>query len=191
MSRRRAPRGRTLGLGPPAGEPWVWLTTTMFGSITYRALGIHARRILDFLLYEHATHRGYENGRLAAPYRQLEKWGVTAADVRKGLEELYATGFVRLTHQGLRQDGGGEPSRYALTWLPTLVGSPNEGPATHDWLAVISRLGPKGVGTVSAARQWLKAETAAARRGTVAKARRRSTPHLALVSPLSRKAAQP
>ena len=184
MSGGRARPGRTNSLRPPEGEAWVWVTATMFGSITFRALGIHARRILDFLLYEHAMHAGRENGNLVAPYKQLEAWGVTAADVRKGLEELYATGFVRLVRQGLRQAGGGEASRYALTWLPTHAGSPQEGRPTHDWVAVIQWLGGKGVGDVSAARRWLKGQTADAKRGKFAERNRRPTPHLKVVSPI-------
>jgi hypothetical protein len=178
MSNKRPRPGRTLSLGPPANQPWVWMTTTMLGSITLHALGIHARRILDFLLYEHAMHRGQENGNLAAPYKQLEKWGLTAADVRKGLQELYATGFVRLTRQGLRQAGGGEPSRYALTWLPTFALGPSECAPTHDWEKVIDQLLARKIGTVRAVRIWLKEETAQARRGAAKRAKLVSTPQL-------------
>ena len=157
----------------------------MLCTITYRSLGIHAVRILDFLMAEHAGNAGRENGNLAAPYLQLEAWGVTAADVRKGFEELFATGFVRLTRRGLRQNGGGEPSRYALTWLPAHAGSAREEVPTHDWQAVIKRLGTKGIGNVAAARQWLRDETRANQR-TAKRAlpKQKPTPHLQVVSPL-------
>ncbi|WP_372783483.1 hypothetical protein [Phenylobacterium sp.] len=137
------------------------MTRTHLGAITFKALGINARRILDFLMYEHLQHAGRENGNLAASYRQLEAWGVTAADVRKGLAELTATGFVRVTSRGMRQAGGGEPSRYALTWLPTRSGSSDEAPPTQDWDDIIKGLEKLGVGNVIAARKWLKAEVAA------------------------------
>jgi hypothetical protein len=185
MSSKRAKPGRTLSLAPPEGQAWVWVTRTMLASITYRALGIHALRILDFLMAEHAGHGGRENGNLAAPYRQLEAWGVTSSDVRKGFEELFATGFVRVTRQGLRQAGGGEPSRYALTWLPTLAAGPNEGAPTHDWQAVIRRLQTKGIGSVAAARRWLRDEVRPKQRA-VRRVRplQKATPHLQVVSPL-------
>ena len=185
MSGGRARRGKTISLRPPEGEPWVWMTSTMFGSITFRALGIHARRILDFLLAEHASHGGKENGNLAATYRQLEAWGVTAADVRKGLAELYATGFVQLTHQGPRQASGGDPSRYALTWLPTFAGSSQEAKPSHDWAVVIRAIGKDRVGSVAAARRWLKAEVEGVGRGSDARRKRVATPHLQVVQPLN------
>lgn len=165
MSVQRARPGRTLSLRPPEGEAWSWMTNTMYGSITFRALGIHARRILDFLLHEHASHAGRENGNLAATYEQLEQWGVTAADVRKGLAELYATGFVQLTKQGLRQAGGGEPSRYALTWLPMFAATTAEMPPSHYWQEVLGRLHRQKIGSVREARRWLKSETAGEARG--------------------------
>lgn len=133
----------------------------MFGSITFRALGIHARRILDFLLYEHAQHGGRENGNLAAPYRQLEAWGVTAADVSKGMAELMLTGFVERTKEGRRLDGVGVPARYALTWLPTHANSSGEEKPTHEWSRVIDRLGKLQVGNVGAARAWLRSQIGA------------------------------
>jgi hypothetical protein len=124
-----------------------------------------------------------ENGNLAAPYLQLEAWGVTTADIPKALAELYATGFVELTKHGMRQAGGGEPSRYALTWLPTFAGKADGRPPTNAWEKVIKRLGAEGVGTVAQARAWLKAEVAGARRGQSRK--RPSTPQLQVASPLS------
>jgi hypothetical protein len=162
------------------------MTNTMLGTITFRALGIHARRILDFLLYEHASHAARENGNLSATYEQLEAWGLTAADIRKGFEELYVTGFVVLTKQGLRQAGGGEPSRFALTWLPTQATKIAEQPPSHVWRDVIARLGRAGVGNVAEARRWLKGEVAQHARGH--RKIRRPTPHLQVVSPIIREA---
>ena len=136
----------------------------MLGTITYRALGISARRILDAALYDHMSNGGAENGNLAITYHQLDKWGVTQADIRKGLAELYATGFLRQTTQGKFTLAGKIPSRYALTWLPTGV-SPGGEPPTHDWAKVIERLSKQGVGSVAAAKLWLRGEVAEHVRG--------------------------
>jgi len=182
---KRAKASDTKSLRPPEGIPWTWQTNVMLGSITFRALGIHARRILDFLLYEHASHAGRQNGNLGATYKQLGTWGVTAADVRKGLAELYVTGFVRLTHQGVRQAGGGDQSRYALTWLPTLAGSAGAQQPTHDWVDVLKSLGGRGVGSVAAARVWLREEVAGTKRGSTARGKQKPTPHLQVVSPIT------
>jgi hypothetical protein len=184
MSGKRAKPGRTLGLGPPEGQPWTWQTNAMLGSVTYRALGISAIRVMQFLMHEHAAHGGRENGNLAAPYRQLEAWGVTAADVRKGLAELYATGFLVQTRQGQRQAGGREPSRYALTWLPTHAGSPQEKAPSHAWTDALSLAIKQGVVDVQSAKAWLRAATAHYRRKAAPK-KRKTTPHLQVVSPIN------
>lgn len=144
--------------GPPDATGWVWLTVELIGSPTFGALGVSARRILDFLLLEHAGEGGRENGRLAAPYRQLHVFGLTRADIAKGFAELIACGFVRLVTQGLRQAGGGEPSRYALTWLWTLDGSPQAEPPTDDWRRVLIDLRAHRVTTAREVRAWLKRE---------------------------------
>jgi hypothetical protein len=134
------------------------MTNVMLGSITFRALGIHARRNLDFLLYEHGSHGGRENGNLTAPYLQLETWGATPADIRKGFAELDVCGFVDVTVQGLRQSGGGAPSRYALTWLPTQFGKPFANPPTQRWQGVLEHLNSIGVGSVVDAKKWVRDE---------------------------------
>ncbi len=190
MSSRRHKPGRTQSLRPPEGEQWTWVTNTMLASTTYRALSIHARRTLDFLLYEHASHGGRENGNLAATYRQLEVWGVTANDIRKGLEELYVTGFVRLTREGKRIEGQREPARYALTWLPTRAGSADEAPPTHDWTKVRDRIARDGVGSYAQARAWLAREVKTVRRKTPVRppATAGAAPHLQVVVPLKCKA---
>lgn len=180
MSRPR--KGTSRSLQPPEGQSWVWMTTTMLGSLTFRALSVNARRILDFLLYEHASHAGKENGNLAAPYVQLAVWGVTTDDARRGLEELYVTGFVELVHQGQRVDGGGEPSRYALTWFPTHHGTPAERPPTHEWQRVIDRLLKEGIGDLPKVKRWLRERVAEHNRG--ARRKKKATPHLRVISPL-------
>lgn len=185
MSRRASKPGRTGGLGLPEGQQWAWMTTAMLGSLTYRALGISARRILDFLLFEHAAHGGKENGNLGATYRQLEAWGVTAADVRKGFAELYAAGFVELTRQGARQAGGGEPSRYALSWLPTFHGSAEAAPPTHMWSRITTRLQREGRYNLQGVRAWMREQTADHKRREVVARKSKLTPHLQVVSPIN------
>jgi len=180
--RKSAKPGRTRSLGPPLGEAWTWQTNVLLGSITYRALGIGARQTLDFLRYEHACHAGRENGNLAAPYRQLEQWGVTPSDIPRALAELSATGFALRTYRGMRQAGGGEPSRYALTWYPTMAASADEVPPTHEWIGVIEYLNKQGIGTVRQVRAWLRAEVVDAQRGHTKN--RRATPQLRATSPL-------
>jgi hypothetical protein len=150
-SRRRSP------LGPPAGKQWAWITLDVLGSITFQALSLNARRILDFLLYEHTAHAGRENGSIGATYRQLEAWGCTPDDISKGFQELELTGFVQCTHRGLRQAGGGDHSRYEITFVSTFEDG-NLGLPKHTWATVITRLNKKGIGSVRAVRAWLREE---------------------------------
>ena len=157
MKPRRNRTGPRSG-GPPEDMPWTWITRDMAVSPTLAALGISARRILDALMIEHMSHAGRENGNLAVTYLQLEAFGVTKSDIHKGLAELVTCGFIRVTHQGLRVAGGGEPSRFALTWLPTYAGGPRAELATNDWQEILIRLTRKGIVSPRGARRWLHQE---------------------------------
>ncbi|MCA6298345.1 MAG: hypothetical protein IM624_04000 [Phenylobacterium sp.] len=180
MGNKKRRLGETLSHGPPEGEPWYWQTKAMLGAITYRALGISARRILDFALYEHMSHGGKENGNLALPYEALGRWGVTGADTRKGFAEVFATGFLVRTREGFFTLGGRTPARYRLTWLPTGVW-PGGGPATHEWIEVLDRLGKAGVGSVAQAKCWLRAEVETFNRSKPTGQKQKLAPHLKVV----------
>jgi len=136
------------------------MTNTMYSAVTFRALGINARRVLDFLLIEHGSHGGQENGRLAAPSRQLVRFGVTPDDAPRAFAELIATGFVDRTFQAPRVGASGEHSRYELTWLPTKGADGRAIPPSHRWLAVTKQLAADTSlrGGVSDVRRWLKAQ---------------------------------
>jgi hypothetical protein len=155
MSRRPKP-GQGLGTGPPQ-EPWFWLTRTIVASRLYQALGVSARRILDFLMCEHASHGGKENGNLCAPYNQLETFGVTPADISKGFAELIAAGFVVRTKAGLRQAGGGDPSRYRVTFYVAKLGFETNPSCLNKWTRIQDRLVAQGL-NVRGMRIWLKVE---------------------------------
>jgi hypothetical protein len=81
-----------------------------------------ARRFLDFLELEHMHHGGAENGRLLAPYSQLEAFGISSRDISPAIEMVLAFGFVARTVHGERNGGRANASRYRLTWLPTAEG---------------------------------------------------------------------
>lgn len=132
MSRRRV---QSI-LGPPDKRPWVWLETEMLASPAWRALSINARRLIDFLLIEHRNHAGRENGKLRAPYRQLQEFGLTAELIRPAIDEAERLGFVRSTALGfevgrLRR----RPSGFRLTFIAGSTESPIS-PPTNEWRAV-------------------------------------------------------
>jgi hypothetical protein len=149
--RRKPDRPRILN-EPPEGVPWTWTTNDMYATLTFRALGISARRTLDRLLVEHGAHGGQENGNLAAPTADLVGWGVTADDIPRAFAELIATGLVDRTFEAPRLGAGGKPSRYALTWLPTRTAAGREKPPSHRWATVAAQLGSLDLAGV---RRWL------------------------------------
>lgn len=119
--------GRELKIG--LGKKWemegayVRLPLHLLQSPAYRALTIPARGCLDFLMIEHLTHGGAENGNLMAPYRQLAASGVRKDSISEALHMLEAFGVIERTQYGGRQGGRANASRYGLGWLP-LRGEP-------------------------------------------------------------------
>jgi hypothetical protein len=109
---------------PPADQPWVWQSRSLRQSDAWRSAGINARRVIDFLLLEHMRHWGQANGRLKAPHRQLEVFGIGARYVAVAIREAEELGLVDSRHRRQRV-----ASTYALTWLPLYDGTP----ATNRW----------------------------------------------------------
>ena len=126
------PKDRKL-LQLPA--PFVAVPLEVLRSDAWRGLGIHARRVLDALLVEHVAHRGLENGRLVAPYDQLEKdWGISRRKIAGAIRELEQRGLVQRVAigHGNRRTGERAPSLYRLTFLASL---PDRLPASNEWRA--------------------------------------------------------
>jgi len=120
--------GRRKGGKPPKGEPWVWLTREVLSSPSWMAMSANARRLVDFLLLEHLSHAGTENGNLAATHKQLEIYGLTRNCIAGAVEECVFLGLVRFERGG-RWGFTNKPSRFRLTFYP----DKNENPATNEW----------------------------------------------------------
>lgn len=103
-------------------EGFVGEPMSLLESPAYRALNFPALKILGFLKLEHVRHGGQENGRLLAPYRQLEALSISARHVKPALAMLEALGIIRVTSDGSRLGGRPNAATYALTWLPTCDG---------------------------------------------------------------------
>ena len=117
---------------PPIGEAWVWLTRELLTSDAWRALGINARRFIEFLMIEHMRHGGKANGLLVAPRRQLERFGVGARHISPAIEEAERLGLV-----DCKRGIGRRPSSCALTWLPLSDGSA----PSNRWRALMTSEG--------------------------------------------------
>lgn len=104
----------------------------MLESAAWGGLSLAARRILDRIECEHASHGGVENGNLPITYGDFERFGLRRRSIAPAIRELEEAGFVRVTFRGR---GGNaafrQSSRYLLTYLPTKVHAP-----TDEWRQV-------------------------------------------------------
>ena len=116
---------------PPKGEAWVWETKELLESPAWRATGINARRLIDFLRIEHMSHAGTENGRLLATYDQLVKYGLPRSEIHGAIGDLVTLGHIHVDPGG-SWAGTNEPSRYRLT----MYSDANGNPATNDWKGI-------------------------------------------------------
>jgi hypothetical protein len=98
---------------PPKGKPWIWLTRDMLKSPQWQGLSINARRLIDFLMIEHMSHGGQENGFLLAPRDQLVAFGIGYRLITPAIREAKASGVIAVKH-GI----GRRASTFALAWLP-------------------------------------------------------------------------
>src|SRR5882762_4409079 len=71
-------------------------------SDAWRSAGINVRRFLDFLMHEHHSHGGSENGLLKAPYEQLEAFGVGARHLAATIRTAETLGLVDCHRGGMR-----------------------------------------------------------------------------------------
>jgi hypothetical protein len=110
--------------GPPPGKPWVWFTRELLNSDAWRALGLNARRLIDFLLIEHMKRGGKANGKLVAPWRQLRKFGIGDHFIAAAIEQCEHVGLI-----DCRRGVGRRPTFFALTWLPRC----DDAPPSNRW----------------------------------------------------------
>jgi hypothetical protein len=125
--------------GNGKGEAFVKLPRELIESAAWRALGINARRFLDFLLIEHMNHGGKANGKLLAPRRQLEQFGIGSHFISSAIDDCERAQLV-----DCRRGVGRQPSVYSLTWLPLSDGSE----PSNRWRAYqVEIIGKSGVVT--------------------------------------------
>ena len=97
-------------------------------SPAWRARSTNTARLLDFLMIEHMSHAGTENGNLIATHEQLRDYGLSPNAIREAIEEGEYFGLLRFTRGG-RWAGSNQPSRYRLTFLADR----EHNPPTNEW----------------------------------------------------------
>jgi hypothetical protein len=110
--------------GPPAGEPWVWQSRALRSSDAWRSQSKNCRRLIDFLFLELMNKGGTSNGKLKAPRRQLEDFGIGARHITAAIAEAEELGLVGCYRGGMRV-----ANTYAFTWLDLDDGTP----ASNRW----------------------------------------------------------
>lgn len=101
---------------PPGA--WTPEPLELLESDAWRSAGINTRRFIDFLKREHMRHGGKENGKLKAPWRQLETYGIGARRIGEAITEAERLGLVEVHRHGMRT-----ASTYTLTCLHGAVGA--------------------------------------------------------------------
>jgi len=135
-------------IGPPDGEPWAFMPRALLMSDAWRGMTSHCRKLIDFLLVDHANNAGRENGRLQATYNQLVVAGLGRKHISRAIREAENRGLIEVMVTGglFGADARKTASRYRLTWIGTL--NPHT-QRTNEWKRFKKNRsrGPKG-GTV-------------------------------------------
>jgi hypothetical protein len=106
---------------PPEGEAWVWLTLQMMQSDAWRtsSANVNCGRFINFLLVEFMQHRGLNNGKIKAPYQDLEQIGIGLRLICPAIALAESVGLVDCHRGGMRV-----ATTYTLNWLPLPDGTP-------------------------------------------------------------------
>ncbi|MYZ47330.1 hypothetical protein [Propylenella binzhouense] len=107
-------------------------TIEMIDSPAFRVLSLSARRVLDRLEIELASHGGMDNGRLPVTFDQFERYGIHRHAIAPAIREAEALGFVEVTEHG--RAGNAEhraPNKFRLTYRHTEAANP-----TDEWRSI-------------------------------------------------------
>ena len=91
-------------------------------------MGVNTYRLISFLLLEHQSHAGTENGNLMATYDQLKIYGLNRNRISRAIDEAEFLGLIRVNRGGFRILSN-QPSTYRLTFYADRDGNP----ATNEW----------------------------------------------------------
>lgn len=95
------------------GMNWLPLSRELIESDAWRSMTVNVWRLISFLMREHLSHGGKENGKLKATHRQLQGDGIGARHVAGAIRSAEELGLIRCQRAGLRI-----MTTFSLTWLP-------------------------------------------------------------------------
>jgi hypothetical protein len=101
----------------------------MISSPAFCVLSLSARRVLDRLEIELASHGGTNNGKLPVTFADFHRYGIDYDAIAPAIREVVALGFIEVTQAG--RAGNAEsrtPNIFRLTYRHTDYGDP-----TEDW----------------------------------------------------------
>ena len=109
--------------------PFVPHSQLLIESMAWRGMSSIERRVLERVEAEHLRHAGKENGNLVVTFDDFNKSGIRRQSVAGAIRGLERRGLVRGVRSGRDLENGKRlPTRYRLTFLPSV-----EGPPTNEW----------------------------------------------------------
>jgi hypothetical protein len=109
---------------------FAWQAIEMLEAPAFRVMSLSARRVIDRIQIEHASHGGKENGKLPVTFRDFNEYGIHWNSIAPAIREAAALGFIRITQEGIASNKEFRiPNMFALTHLAT----DKEPKPTEDW----------------------------------------------------------
>ena len=113
---------------------FLMLQRDLLCSPSWRQMSINCKRLIDFLLEEHLSKGGRENGALKATYDQLVATGISRRLIHKTISEAEDLGLIR-AERGGRRGCANHISTFTVTFVRTFQNGREVQP-THDWKKV-------------------------------------------------------
>jgi hypothetical protein len=116
------------------GGQFAPLLIDMLESPAWRVLSLSARKVLNRIEIELASHGGKDNGALPVTYDDFVRYGVHRQSIRPAINELIALGFVEITRKGRAGNAEfREPNLFRLTYRHSKGGARD---GTHEWRSI-------------------------------------------------------
>ena len=120
-----------------ARNGFVMCTRELIDSPSWRRMSINCKRLIDFLMSEHLSKGGRENGDLKATYDQLVAAGISRRYVNRTISEAEDLGLLWVERGG-RRGCVNDVSTFTLTFTRTMRNG-RAVPPTNDYLKLTAQ----------------------------------------------------